>query len=390
MKKIRINKELSVNSSRRDFIIIVTLAAGLLGILGMNSCSSETSNSQQKESEELSSNELEIIVAGYDFGRVKPIIDGRVKIKACKITYVKSGIGDMNTNTFSGDQTYDITEIGLHPYMLAYANDDFRDYVLLPIFPLRLFRHKSVFIRNDRGINSPRDLVGKTIGTAGYSSTSLTWLRGIFQDEYGISPTDVNWVISNKDSSAESAGKISKQEQVNPEGVDIKMGTTGLDESELLVTGEVDALFHAAEPKAYIEGNPLVERLFPDSKKVEQEYYAKTGIFPIMHAVAVRKSLLEENPWLAQAIFDAYSEAKQLEYNYMKKLGWVYESLPWYGQELEETCAVMGENYWPYGIEANRKALETLFRYSHEQGLSSRELTIEELFHPPALDFTEL
>ncbi|MCK5839357.1 MAG: hypothetical protein KAG99_05880, partial [Bacteroidales bacterium] len=113
-------------------------------------------------------------------------------------------------------------------------------------------------------------------------------------------------------------------------------------------------------------------------------------IFPIMHAVAVRKSLLEDNPWLAQAIFDAYSEAKQLEYNYMKKLGWVYESLPWYGQELEETRTLMGENFWPYGIEANRKTLETLFRYSYEQGLSSRKLTIEELFHPSTFEFKEL
>ena len=357
--------------------------AALMMLLSVNTIA------QNVESKDANSDELEITVAGYDFGRVKAVQNGSVKIKGCKVNYVKSGIGDMNTNTFSGEQSYDVTEIGLHPYMLAYANDNFRDYVLLPIFPLRLFRHKSVFIRNDRGINSPQDLVGKTIGTAGYSSTSLTWLRGIFQDEYGIAPTDVNWVISNKDSSADAAGKISKQEQVNPEGVNIKMGTAGLDESELLVTGEVDALFHAAEPKAYIDGNPLIERLFPDSKKVEQEYYVKTGIFPIMHAVAVRKSLLEENPWLAQAIFDAYSEAKQMEFNYMKKLGWVYESLPWYGQELKETQSVMGENFWPYGIELNKKSLETLFRYSYEQGLSNKKLTIDELFYPSSINFTE-
>ncbi len=378
--------EILKNSIRQNFLkktmVIVSFTIIML-------CFSSVVVSQQIKSEKANSDELEITVAGYDFGRVKAVQDGRVKIKGCKITYVKSGIGDMNTNTFSGDQSYDVTEIGLHPYMLAYANDDFRDYVLLPIFLLRLFRHKSVFIRNDRGINSPQDLVGKTIGTAGYSSTSLTWLRGIFQDEFGIAPTDVNWVISNKDSSADAAGKISKQEQVNPVGVNIKMGTAGLDESELLVTGEVDALFHAAEPKAFTEGNPLVERLFPDSKKVERDYYEKTGIFPIMHAVAVRKSLLKDNPWLAQAIFDAYSEAKQLEYNYMKKLGWVYESLPWYGQELEETRNLMGENFWPYGIDPNRKTLKTLFRYSYEQGLSNKELTIEELFYPVSLGFTE-
>jgi len=382
-------QESSKNSSRRDFLKKATLAAGSVGVMGMYGFSTDSVASQQKVSGEANSNDFQITVAGYDFNRVKAIIDGRVKIKGCSVNFVKSGIGDMNTNVFSGPQSYDVTEIGLHPFMLAYANDSFRDYTLLPVFPLRLYRHKSVFIRNDRDINSPEDLRGKTIGTAGYSSTSLTWLRGIFQDEYNIKPEDVQWIISNKDSSADMSGKVSKQEQVLPNGVSIKTGSKGKDESDLLVSGEVDALFHAVEPKAFIEGNPLVERLFPDPRKVERAYFSKTGIFPIMHAVAIRKSLLKLEPWLAKAVFDAYSEAKQLDYNYMKKLGWVYESLPWYGQELEETQKLMGENFWPYGIEANRKSLETLFRYSYEQGLSNSELTIKELFHPSFFKLTE-
>jgi 4,5-dihydroxyphthalate decarboxylase len=133
----------------------------------------------------------------------------------------------------------------------------------------------------------------------------------------------------------------------------------------------------------------MLERLFADSRKVERAYFSKTGIFPIMHAVAVKRELIEKNPWLAKAIFDAYSESKQMDYLFMKKIGWAYDSLPWYRQELEETQTLMGENFWPYGIEPNRKTLETLFRYSYEQGLSSRELTIEELFHPSTFEFTE-
>ena len=125
----------------------------------------------------------------------------------------------LNTHVFSGPQTLDVCEIGLHPYMLAYANDSFRDYSLLPIFPLRLFRHKSIFIRTDRGINKPEDLKGKTIATPGYSSTSLTWIRGVLQDEYGIRPEDVNWIVSSKDSSARDGGKASKQENTFPEGI---------------------------------------------------------------------------------------------------------------------------------------------------------------------------
>jgi len=373
-------------SSRRDFIKKSTLAVGALGTMSTGVFGNNNGVSKKIENNK---EDLKLNLAGYPVNRVKALINNKVKIKGCSINFTKAAIGDINTNILSGPQSYDVTEIGLHPFMLAYANDNFRDYTLLPIFPVRIFRQKSVFIRNDRGINSPEDLRGKTIGTAGYSSTSLTWLRGIFQDEYGIKPEDVTWVISNKDSSTEASGKISKQEQVAPKGISLKMGTVGLDESELLVSGEVDALFHAAEPKAYVEGNPLIVRLFPDSKRTEQAYYKKTGVFPIMHAVAIRKVLIKNNPWIVEAVFNAYSKAKTMDYQFIKKLGWVYDSLPWYGQELEATVNLMGENFWPYGIAPNRKALETLFRYSYEQGLSNKHLTIEQLFDASSLKLNE-
>lgn len=383
MKKLDTTKN---RSNRRDFIKKSTLAISAIGAMSSGVFANNNSTSSEKEA---NNEDLKLNLAGYPVNRVKALINSKVKIKGCAINFTKAAIGDINTNILSGPQSFDVTEIGLHPFMLAYANDNFRDYTLLPIFPVRLFRQKSVFIRNDRGINDPKDLIGKTIGTAGYSSTSLTWLRGIFQDEYGIRPEDVNWVTSNKDSSTEASGKISKQEQIAPKGISMKMGTPGLDESELLVTGEVDALFHAAEPKAYMEGNPLVVRLFADSKRTEQAYYKKTGIFPIMHVVAIKKVLIKDNPWIVKAVFEAYSKAKTMDYQFMKKLGWAYDSLPWYGQELESTVKLMGNNFWPYGIGPNRKALETLFRYSYEQGLSSKHLTIEELFVSTSLDLVE-
>jgi len=328
-------------------------------------------------------------MAGYDYPRVKAIFDKDVNIKGCTFDIVKAGIGDMNTDAFNGPQSYDVTEIGIVPFILAYANESFRDYTLLPIFPLRVFRHKSVFIHADSGIKKPVDLKGKKIGTPGYSSSSLTWIRGIFQDEYGVSPKEIEWVIANKDSSAELAGKVSKQEQVIPEGISINYGTPGKDESELLLSGEVDALFHAVQPKAFIQGNPKIIRLFKDSRSVEQEYFSKTGIFPIMHAVAVKKDLLENNPWLAGSIFNAYSESKTMNYNFMSKLGWAYDTLPWYGQEYDETKKIMGNNFWPYGIEVNRKVLETICRYCYEQGLIKQKISFEDLFLSTSFEFTE-
>jgi len=327
--------------------------------------------------------------AGYRFPRVEALFDGTVPIQGFDAQFKQAGISDSNTDLFSGAQTLDFTEIGLHPFMLAYANDNFRDYTLLPIFPLRVFRHKSIFIRTGSGIKIPADLRGRSVGTPGYSSTSLAWIRGMLKDEYGVSPEEINWVLSNKDSSADQGGKVSKQESVVPAGINVRMGTTGLDESELLLNGEVDTLFHAATPQAFLEGNPKITRLFENSRDVELAYYRKTGIFPIMHAVAVRKTLLEEHPEILKALFEAYSKAKSRAYGYMAKMGWGADMLPWYGQELEHTVAAMGPNFYSYGIKPNRKSLETLFRYSYEQGLAKKHLSVEELFHPDSLGFEE-
>jgi len=329
-------------------------------------------------------------VAGYDYHRVAALASGKVKIAGGEVEYSVGKIGEMNSEVLLGQQTYDISEIGLHPFMLAYANDEFRDYTLLPIFPLRTFRHKSIFIRTDRGIDKPEDLRGKSIATPGYSSTSLTWIRGLLQSEYEVSPNEVEWVLSGKDSSANISGAVSKYESLVPDGLNIKTGSPDKDESDLLESGEVDALFHAVQPRAFVEGAPTVGRLFPDSRAIEQAYFKKTGIFPIMHVVTIRKSLLEEYPWLAQATFDAFSQAKQLTYHKMIEMGWAFDTLPWYGQELEATREVMGNNFYSYGLnKPNRKTVEALCRYSFEQGMSRRQLTVEDLFAPEGLGLIE-
>jgi 4,5-dihydroxyphthalate decarboxylase len=371
--------------SRRDFIKSTTAAT--LALTGVGAVSPGTVQAGKKSSS--ASGKLPLKIAGYKLDRVEALIDGRVQVEGCDAEFEIAAVGDMNTDVFSGAQSREVTEIGLHPYMLAYANEGFRDYSLLPVFPMRLFRHKSIFINTDSGIKKPEDLRGKKVATPGFSSTSLTWLRGIVQHEYGVIPDEIKWIVSAKDSSAEAVGKVSKQESMIPDGLSVSTGPEGKDESDLLESGEVDALFHAAEPRAYVKGHPKVARLFPDFRTIEHAYFAKTGIFPIMHAVAIRNSTVKKNPWLPEAVFRAYSEAKQLMYEHLRKLGWVTISLPWIGQEIEETRKLMGENFWPYGIEPNRKALESLFQYSYEQGLASRKLKIEEVFHPSALELEE-
>ena len=205
--------------SRREFIKASALTVGAAGVLSVYGQVPAQAADKPKG--------LPLSMAGYKFDRTKALIDGRVRIEGCDMQFAAASIGDINTNVFSGPQSYEVTEIGLHPYMLAYANDGFRGYSLIPVFPLRLFRHKSIFIRTDRGITKPEDLRGKKVATPGFSSTSLTWLRGIVQHEYGVKPEEIQWVISSKDSSAKAAGKVSKQESVIPKGLSVSDGPPG-------------------------------------------------------------------------------------------------------------------------------------------------------------------
>lgn len=385
MKSKTINDN-SLQPTRRDFLKTSATIAGAAGLLSVTGAPHILAGAEKPSK---STEKRAIKLAGYKFDRVEGLVNGRVPIEGYESEFEIDAIGDLNTNIFSGPQSHDVTEIGLHPFMLVYANEGFRDYSLLPIFPLRTFRHKSIFIRTDRGINKPEDLRGKKIATPGFSSTSLTWIRGILQHEYGVKPKDIEWFVSTKDSSADAAGKVSKQESMIPEGLSVSKGPAGKDESDLLEDGDVDALLHAAEPRGYVQGNPIIARLFSDPRTTEREYFAKTGIFPIMHAVAIRNSLMKSNPDLPKAVFKAYSEAKKLMYNQLQKMGWAMISLPWVGQELEETQQLMGKNFWPYGIEPNRETLEALFQYSHEQGLASRLLKIEDIFEPTTLEISE-
>jgi len=370
-----------MQSTRREFIKTSTLAGAALAGFG----ASKTLAGNEDETGPASSTTLPVTLAGYDYDRVKALNHGKVEVEGVELHYEPSNIYALNRNAMGGAQKWDVQEIGLHPYMLAYANETFRDYTLIPVFPLRTFRHKSMFIRTDRGIEKPQDLRGKRIATPGYSQSSLTWIRGILKDEYQVLPEEMLWVISE----SSDKGKSSKNELRVPSGVPVEKGPAGKNEAELLLGGEVDAAFVAIEPKAFMERESKVRRLFSDYRQAEGEYFQKTGIFPIMHVVAIKQEVAQEHPWLPLRMCKAYTQAKQIMYQELNKLGWAMISLPWVGQEIERTRRLMGENFWPYGIPANRKALEALFRYSHEQGLASRELKIDELFHPSTLEYEE-
>ena len=335
-----------------------------------------------------SDNKLSIKVAGYNYDRIRAIKDGIVSIEGAEVSFTVENIYDLNRYVFGPEKRYEVTEMGLIPYISQYINNDFRDYTLIPVFISRIFRHRNVFVHVDSGIEKPEDLIGKKIGTPGYGMSANTWIRGFLLDEYGIKADDFQWIQTTKSS---DGGTLNSDLGKYYFGDDfpLEIGPEGVDESELLLSGQCDALITAITPKAFLDGNPKIKRLFPDVKAAEIDYYKKTQLFPIMHVVAIRNDVIEEHPWLPKAVFEMYSKAKQKAYADLETTTSLKVTLPWVTQEFEDTRKLMGKNYWKYGIEANRKELESIMRYVYEQGLVKRQITFEELFVPSTLELKE-
>jgi 4,5-dihydroxyphthalate decarboxylase len=370
-------------TTRRNFLKSTAIASGGASLLGAPSALGADDQAEK-----------EIKVAGYDYDRLKGITDGRAGIEGARVSYHYRDIYQVNDIAFGKEKTFEVSELGLIPYVNKFINNDFREYTLIPVFISRIFRHRNIFVRADSGIKSPKDLKGKTVGTPGYGMSANTWIRGFLKDEYGVEADDMDWIETTKSS---DAGELTgsgwsafepggKSPYFLPPGFPLRQGPPGVDESELLLSGKCDALITAITPSAFMEGDPGIKRLFPSVKKTEQDYFRKTGLFPIMHVVGVRTDAIEEDPSLPRAVYDMYVKAKELAYQDLETTTSLKVSLPWVTQEFEETRKLMGTDYWPYGIKANEKELSLVMRYTHEQGLVKRHIDFREMFHSSTLD----
>jgi 4,5-dihydroxyphthalate decarboxylase len=253
-------------------------------------------------------------------------------------------------------------------------------YVAVPAFLSRMFRHSAIYIRTDRGIAGPQDLRGRTVGVPEYQMSAVMWVRGFLKDEFGIEASDINWVQGG----LESPGRRDKFPLNLPAGFPLT-SAGGATLSSMLAEGRLDAVMSARVPSCFASRHPQVRRLFPDYRSAEQDYYRRTGIFPIMHAVGIKRELLEQHPWLAASIYKAFVQAKRFADAEFVEITALKIGLPWVAFEFDATQDVMGQDFWSYGVPGNRKALEAMARYSYEQGLAVRLLTVEEMFAPGTL-----
>jgi 4,5-dihydroxyphthalate decarboxylase len=326
---------------------------------------------------------IPITLACGDYDRTRAIKDGRVTVEGCDVTYLPMEPEEAFHRAFK-HQEFDVCELSCSSYIRT-VDAGTSPYVGVPAFVSRLFRHSAVYIRTDRGIRQPSDLKGKVIGLPEYQITAVVWLRGILQDEYGVKPTDISW----RQGGIEEPGRTERTPLKPIPGLDLRpVPDKAL--SAMLEAGELDAMFSARAPSCFTRGAPNIARLFPDYREVEKAYYKKTQMFPIMHLMGVKRHLVERHPWLPASLYKAFVEAKKYAMHDVRDINALLVTLPWLIAEAEESTALMGEDFWRYGVKENAKEIEALTRYAYEQGLVSRKLTLEDLFTPSVIEVSRI
>ena len=314
------------------------------------------------------------------YDRILPLAQGEVAPQGIRLNYLALEVEEVFWRQLR-NQEFDISESSLSSYVMLRSRGDDR-FIAIPVFTSRFFRHSCVFINTEKGITKPQDFKGKVIGLPEYQITAVVWLRGIFQDEYGVMSKDIHW----RSGGEEEVGRTEKISLNLPPEIDLQPIGPHQYLAKMLEDGDLDGMFSARAPSCFTNGSPKVARLFPNPRAIEEQYYRKTGIFPIMHTIIIKRALYEKDPWIAVNLYKAFSEAKGIAMKRYAETAALYTTLPWVHDEIERTKAVLSDDWWPYGMKKNRHVLETFLRYHHEQGLSQRLMTIEELFAPETLD----
>jgi 4,5-dihydroxyphthalate decarboxylase len=323
---------------------------------------------------------LRLSLACWNYDRTRSLMDGSVQPEGVDLIYLNLPVEETFFRMLR-HREFDVAEMSLSSYTVSMFREP-RPFVAIPIFPSRFFRHSCIYVNAGAGIREPKDLIGKRIGTPEFQMTAPVWIRGILSDHYGVPVDSVTYYTGGE----EEPGRSEKLKLDLPPNIRIRPIGETQTLAAMLASGEIDALHTARMPSTYSTGQGKVRRLFENYKDVEQKYFRETGIFPIMHTVVIRRDVYEQNRWVAQALYKAFVEAQKHTYDDLYVTAALKAMLPWLTAHVEETRALMGDDYWSYGFERNRATLATFLRYHHECGLSKKMLTPEELFVPEAME----
>jgi 4,5-dihydroxyphthalate decarboxylase len=314
---------------------------------------------------------LSVAVGPYD--RTRALVDGSVEIDGVEAVCMTLPPEEIFFRAFR-QEAFDICECSLSSFTVKTAAGN-SPYVGVPAFVSRMFRHTSIYVRTDR-IKKPADLKGKKVGVPEYQLTANVWARAILEDDHGVKPSDIHWIRGG----LEEAGRLEKIAITLPKNVRLDDAPVGRTLSSMLEVGEIDAFIGPRVPSGFGR-HPNIGWLFADPVAAAKDYYKRTGIFPIMHLVGVRRELAEQHPWLPGAVLKAFEHAKTIALEKLSDTSSTKVTLPFVEERLMEARALMGEDFWSYGVAPNRKTLETFLRHHHAQGLSSRLVTVQDMFH---------
>ncbi len=325
--------------------------------------------------------DLSITYAGAEYlDRTRALQFGLVSPEGVDLTYLPiNNVGEL-FRRMAQDAEFDVSEMSMSTLMVMVSQGDDR-LVGIPVFPSRAFRHSQIYIHARSGIQEPEDLAGRNVGVPEYQMTAALWQRALLQHEYGVAATDVHWWTGG----LKTSEYHERHHHSLPEGVTLDRIPADKALEPMLEAGEIDAILHAHAPESFRDGSPNVARLFPNYRDEEMDYYRRTGLFPIMHTVVVRRDIYEANPWIVESLLDAFEASKQLGYARMRDLDTLAIGHPWAADEWDSVRAEFGGDPFAYGFEANLDLLEAMTQYSEEQGLSDRKLDPIELFAPEAV-----
>lgn len=323
---------------------------------------------------------LKLTLGCWNYDRTRALMDGTIQPDGIDLNYLNMPVEETFFRMLR-HREFDAAEMSLSSYSVSLFTKDM-PFIAIPVFPSRFFRHSSIYVNADAGINEPKDLIGKKIGTPEFQMTAPVWIRGLLADEYGVPVDSVRYMTGGE----EEPNRPEKLKLDLPDNIKIEPIGRGKTLSKMLLDGEIQALHTARAPSSFYNGGGKVKRLFLDYPKVERDYYRNTGIFPIMHCVVIRREIYEKYPWVAQSLLKAFTQAQQMTYDDMNETAALKTMLPWMVAHLEETKRELGDDFWSYGFAKNRKTIETFLRYHHEQGLSKQLLKPEDLFAKESLE----
>lgn len=316
---------------------------------------------------------LKLRFACGEYDRTIPFLTGYVKAQGIELEYTPQP-PELTFLQQLHDKRYDVSEMSMSAYtqMRMKGNDDF---IALPVFPSRVFRHSALYVRTDSDIRHPKQLRGRRVGIGYYQMSGAVWARGMLMDDYGVKPDELIWVSGMEVRASAGANQVDQL-------ADMVEGTRQSKPKleVMLEAGEIDALVSVHTPRAMVRNEGTVRYLFDNCRAVEEDYFRRTGIFPMMHTIVIKRDVYDGNPWIAQSLFDAFNEAKRRAIANLYETNALSVMLPFLVHEIERTRQLMGMDYWPFGIEANRKSLITFFRHLKEQEIIDREPAIADLF----------